>query len=917
VYNRLLWMQCGAGRAYNAGMGTISASELDAWLSAGGLVVTGSERAARAMLRAYHRARQSEGRTAWLAPSVTHWQSFVRSAWEKRARDGRLALSPQQELLLWRRIVGASGLPASLLDGPRRKLAGLAMEAHALICAYAPQYLDARRRAGWDQDAATWSGWLEEFDAACRDRAAVSAERVALEMPSLLDAREQRPPLVLAGFDRLTPSQLGVLNAWGEWRQVTAGEPAKSVAFYRAADASTELAACAAWCRQILEAGPERRVLVITQNVAEQRGEMERAFLRENERGADLRFEFSLGIPLRQAPVARSAEMLLRWLDGVLEEQELDWLIASGHTVASARETAELAAAMRTIRKQKRQRVQWSLRTFAAESAPLARAWAGRMMSAQERLAAAAARERSHFEWAEVASHLLETAGWPGGQPQTSGEFQAARRWSQVVEACGSLGFDGQRVGWSDFFAELRAALDETLFALESEDAPIVIAGPAESAGLEADAIWFLGANENAWPACGTINPLLPATLQREARMPHASPALDWELAQVVTERLLRSAREVRFSYSAQMDGADARPSRLIRQLAAAVSQKMPDELVAAPAAEPLAIAFEDATQVPLELAGEDGARELTTVHGGASVITAQSNCPFQAFATARLQAETWDPAEAGLTAAERGELVHAVLHSVWGGPETRGLRSLAELRAVGDLGAFVAGHVRNSMADIPRRVREQMPAPYLALEEQRLTRLITTWLEYERMRAEFEVAQTELAKPVIIAGLALKLRLDRLDRLNDGTFLVVDYKTGRVADRAWNLPRPEDLQLPLYAGFGLDDSQIAGGLVYAKVQTGKEMGFAGSVGNALETLLPGLGRTCALVRRPFEAEQLMEWREEIEKLAHDFLAGRADVDPRDPPKTCERCGLHVLCRIQEREPAFAGDEAAEEDADA
>jgi ATP-dependent helicase/nuclease subunit B len=220
-------------------------------------------------------------------------------------------------------------------------------------------------------------------------------------------------------------------------------------------------------------------------------------------------------------------------------------------------------------------------------------------------------------------------------------------------------------------------------------------------------------------------------------------------------------------------------------------------------------------------------------------------------------------------------------------------------------------------MARTPRRVREEMPARYLALEEQRLARLITAWLDYERLRAEFEVAETELARPVVIAGLALELRLDRLDRLNDGTFLVVDYKTGAVADRAWDGDRPEDLQLPVYAGFGLEDGQDVSGLVFAKVQTGKDLGFAGRVGDALGTLLPDLGRTCALVKRPFEAEQLVEWRDEIETLARAFLAGRADVDPRDPPKTCERCGLHVLCRIQEREPAFSDDEVPEEDADA
>lgn len=896
-------------------MGTIAASELDSWLSAGGLVVTSSERAARALLRAYHRSRQREGRSAWPAPDVMPWHAFVHRAWENGTRDGRLVLSSPQELLLWRRIVAASGQPASVLDGPRRKLAGLAMDANAMLCSYAPRYLTPQRRAGWDQDAAVFSGWLVEFDAVCRDGETISAERVAVELPGILNEREERPPLLLTGFDRLTPTQSRVLDAWGRWRQAGLDEPAGSTSFYRAADAHAETAACAAFCRQIVKAGADRHVLVIAHNVTERRGEMERALLRENERGADLRFEFSLGVPLGQVPVAQSAEMVLRWLDGALEEREVDWLIAGGHTAADERETSELAVAMHALRRAGRQRAQWTLRAFAAESAPLARAWAARMISAQERLAAASARDRSPLEWAQLASDLLEDAGWPGTRPQSSAEFQAAQRWSQVLESCGSLGFDGQRMSWNDFADELRTALAETLFAPESEDAPIVIAGPAEAAGLEADAIWFLGADESAWPANGNMNPLLPAAVQRDAGMPHASAALDWELAQAVTARLLRSAPEVRFSYAAQIEGADSRPSRLIKQCAGPPDD-LPSCLAVAAAPKPIAVACEDSSPIPFELGPadptQDGESAPARVFGGASVITAQSQCPFKAFATARLRAETWDAAEPALTPAERGNLVHSVLHAVWAGPP-QGLRSLADLRAREGLPVFVEEHVGRAMQQIPPRIREQMPTRYLALEAARLKRLVTAWLEYERTRAEFSVEATELEKPVIVAGLPLKLRLDRLDRLNDGTLLVIDYKTGLVTDRAWDLPRPEDPQLPLYAGFGLDTDQMLGGLVFAKVRSGKEMGFAGRVGDAAATLLPDLGRTAALIKRPFEANQLMDWRDKIEKLARDFIAGRADVDPREPA-VCERCGLHALCRIQELQPAFAEDE---EDADA
>jgi hypothetical protein len=44
----------------------------------------------------------------------------------------------------------------------------------------------------------------------------------------------------------------------------------------------------------------------------------------------------------------------------------------------------------------------------------------------------------------------------------------------------------------------------------------------------------------------------------------------------------------------------------------------------------------------------------------------------------------------------------------------------------------------------------------------------------------------------------------------------------------------------------------------------------------------------------------LIDWRRSIEQLARDFLAGRADVNPRKYPETCERCGLQTLCRIHD-----------------
>jgi ATP-dependent helicase/DNAse subunit B len=271
------------------------------------------------------------------------------------------------------------------------------------------------------------------------------------------------------------------------------------------------------------------------------------------------------------------------------------------------------------------------------------------------------------------------------------------------------------------------------------------------------------------------------------------------------------------------------------------------------------------------------------------------------------LAAQGWRPAEASLTAAERGSLLHAVLRSFWAdAPE--GVRTQADLQNPATRKA-VAERVRRVLEqELRPHLRERLPRRYLELEELRLTKLVNEWLDYEAARLEFEVIATELKRTVSVAGLALDLRLDRVDRLRDGSQLVIDYKTGDVSPNSWELPRPDDVQLPLYAGFALDSNEVLGGLVFAKVRP-SAMSFAGRVGDAAATLFPGLKGNNALIKTPLTIEQLLDWRDCIEQLARDFLAGRAEVDPGRYPKTCERCELQSLCRIREFPPRLETEE--------
>jgi len=504
--------------------------ELDAWLREGGLVVTASERAARALTSAFHRARQAEGLAAWPTPKILDWKSFARAAWlerssgKDRGNDSSLLLNPAQEEALWAAIAVRTNLWPHCLKaraiasgsghgGPRAAL---------LLC---PRYLQKTARSAWQQDAGAFSGWLAAFGETCRSGNLLSPSRLPHELIALLNAeRAERQPLLLAGFDRILTVQRDLFDAWGEWHEVAKGEQAGDIHFHAAGDIQVELAASAIWCGRKLAANPDIRLLVVTQAASARRGEIERAFSRHT--GSTTLFEFSLGVPLGQVALARAAHFLLRWLDSALNEQELDWLLSAGLAAANPQESAALQAYMRALRRFSLERTQWTLAAFigqrcAAELLPAP--WVERVTQAQRTLAEFARRPQSPLDWAELVPRLLEELQFTGARSLTSAEFQVLRRWQLAVESCGSLGFDGRRISWKDFLSQLGRTLDETLFAPESHDAPIQIAGPAESAGLRADAVWFLGAGEDAWPAGGTTHPLLPVEIQRDAGMPHAT----------------------------------------------------------------------------------------------------------------------------------------------------------------------------------------------------------------------------------------------------------------------------------------------------------------------------------------------------------------------------------------------------------
>jgi ATP-dependent helicase/nuclease subunit B len=225
---------------------------------------------------------------------------------------------------------------------------------------------------------------------------------------------------------------------------------------------------------------------------------------------------------------------------------------------------------------------------------------------------------------------------------------------------------------------------------------------------------------------------------------------------------------------------------------------------------------------------------------------------------------------------------------------------------AAGELRPSIQEHVHDAFEKYRRRNREdRWSQAYLDAEEERVVSLMEEWLDYEAKRADFRVEAGEKKLEAAVGDLQLQVRVDRIDSIPGG-HLLIDYKTGQLSKVSWDGERPDEPQLPLYAGFTQIDNLK--GVLLARVREEKTR----FLGRAEEPRLVMPSDTRGM--KPYDAAMLEEWQRVLLRLAQQFLQGEAQVDPKEYPKSCEFCDLAGLCRIAESDPVSSADDAEQGD---
>jgi probable DNA repair protein len=906
--------------------------EIESAFRSEALILTANQRAARWLRREYALRMRGEGKLAWATPAIEDWDSWMRRMWQSLsllAEDPPLLLTDLQERQVWLRMQRED---AKLLVSPDG-MALLAAGAYRLLCEHEAH---GERKAAWEQmDAERFRQWASNFDRECQRQGWLSSgELEARVAAALRDGSLALPDgILLVGFDRMTPAQEEVVAAVRRrGTVVVVGGAEKSAAaarLLRANDLREEITACAWWVRSFLEAAREEiRIGVVVPDLGSMRAEVERIFRRVlmpetddiSASASAMPFEFSLGQPLAWTPVVSAALLLLRWAAGPLREEEVSWLLLSGFLTGTEAEMLAAARFDASLREARSLTMEISMATVCRRLEPAKWPMLASLQSRllqMEKMAAAnqfAEERREPSRWVDLAQVLLKQCGWPGGRRADTAQFQAMAKWERALEDVALLDFDARQISFADFLRVLAAHCEETVFAIESEGAPVQIMGALEAAGQRFDALWFLGADDGSWPLRGRMHPLLPYAVQQKTKMPHATPEADFALSCAVTASLATSAPVVVVSHAARNKDGELRPSPLM----GAIAKGLAWEECAALRSQ-LGVREQEHLAAEMEEIDDDSGviawpRELAA--GGADVLADQAACPFRAFAAKRLGARELNRGEWGLTAAERGVLLHKVMEGIWS-PRFGRLNSLDDLLAArreNQLTAMVRDVVAEVFARAPDAGEDMWQRAYLEGEQRRLCTRVGEWLEEEAKRQPFTVvACEEKLKDVDVGGLKLRLRADRIDEVAGQARLLIDYKTGDDVRAAnWTPPRPKEPQLPLYAVFG--NVKDVSGVLFARIRAG-ETCFTGKVKDAETQLFAGLSRSSGLLKDPYTDGLRDAWSAALLDLAEDFLRGEAAVDPKEGCKTCKRCPLPGLCRVAETPALLVEDNAEFDDA--
>ena len=841
-----------------------------AWLNEGGEIVTATHRLARRIRREFDLARSDSGQTCWAAARILPWDAWLRHQWYCSLRgggaaDGQRILDKVQAQLVWRDIVSHSGhLDAHV------NVVGVAKQAEA---AYSAMHryrvpFDMLGASARSPDHRAFAAWVATYRRRCESQNYCDVHGLAAFVGAELgDSRLGiDKPVGFAGFDAALPDLDHLIERINACRltarRLDADRHEPDCQIQSCVDSVDETLAAATWARNCYLQNPGARIGVVVPGLAERAPEVRRVFRDVLQPGwrladSDQPFDISYGTRLDTAGVVHTALLIMDFAGGRLGYREAGQLLRSPYMPGWSNEASARCQLDIAMRRQPGENVSLHAVSRLAEALPVLSACFSVIGEYELPDLATPA------QWRLNLGQLLEQVGWPGERDLCEGDRQALRAWLECLDRFATLDAFTGPLTLHDAGRILRAVVGERLIQEPGPGSGPQVMGVLEAIGIEFDHLWVSGLNADSWPGTTLPQPFIPLELRKRFEFPDATPARSLQVARSRLKQLAHSAPNVVLSYCRQSGDELTMPTPLLYEFGGDSSEPcnmpVPEQqlvydrcLLGAGPMEPMI------HDTPAKLA------DTRRIAGGARLVGLQAECPARAFFEFRLGAREIETPPLILDARLRGMVTHDIMQRLvepWLGcdwpREEPGPDLYDELERL-------ATAVLRRRVPAPDRWQKQI----LGVELRRQVQIIGELLGLESRRPPFRVAKVEASEEFDFAGITLTMRYDRVDLLENGAVLVIDYKTGGVSPAHWSGSRPRAPQLPMYAL-----ASAASAIAYLRIDEGQ----VALVGMGSEDFgIRGMKSVSAVTRNavPDWNTQMEAWRENIERLGQEFVAG-------------------------------------------
>jgi probable DNA repair protein len=783
---------------------------------------------------------------------------------------GSRILKPTELSFIWRQCVQQLNAPFA---GPSDALAKLAEEAWWLVQHWQIPVTNLEKSSY--QNTQWFYQVLEKFQAYCQKNQCLDeaqALSLLLVKPAILSDCFREKQIRFYGFFELTPLQKKFVKlVSGDLLEQTEAKRnhLPSVLAFCFNNAEEELEVALQWAVKLYQQNPEQKISLVIPDLAQRKGEVESLLFQLSDQQI---WDFAVPeLLFGQALVQAALDIITQ---NSQKEILLNALISLLHNPYWDGVTSEDFARVHLIRKLRDLQIgRIDKDTVLKISGP----WPVLHHQLNLIYHSPETSKKSLSDWVSYWQGLLTQIGFPNEKVLTETEKFIFQQWRQLLQAVAELFPWQKQFSLPEALSLLKTLAQKTFLPLTKNNQAISISGVVDALQQRPDQLWLINATHGNVPFSVYANLLLDKKLQFQYGIWGVNQALQDQWARSCYDKLQASCHNFIVSYAKESKGKINTPAFSFLHFTDYALEELDQDLLNQ------AVAMQDKylSQAPLPW-------QESFIPGGASALKSQRACPMQAFGRYRLKISALPEPSLGLTPIERGNVMHHALHLVW-----QQLQNQANLLSLPQeaLQALIEKIIPLSLKEVDWSRRKLLPKALMDLETQYLMMNIRQWLALEATRPPFKIHALEKAMEIKFADKDWRLRVDRIDELEDGKYILIDYKTGLVSTKAWQLDVLSDPQLPFYV---VVNELALDGIAFAELSAH----HLRMVGVARETY--SMGEVGFLKKVDNWHELKDQWQTALEQLAQAFINSEAKCEPQEGHLTCERCDLLSFCRVFE-----------------